>query len=86
MEIKSINKLKEMREQVNTELEHIPRGNQSQNELRMMYQINRMRSLGKKAKTKATKEDILLESIDYLKKQHPNFTPQYDTKFFRVKL
>lgn len=85
MEIKSINKLKEMREQVNTELEHIPRGNQSQNGLRMLYQMLRMHSLGKKAKTKATKEDILLEAIDYLKKQHPDFIPHY-TKFFRVKL
>ncbi len=84
MEIKPINRLKEMRDQVNKELEHIPRGNQSQNELRMFYQMLRMHSLGKKAKTKTTKEEILLQSIEAVKKYASNFIPQYDTKFFAV--
>lgn len=86
MEIKPISKLKEMREQVNKELEHIPRGYQSQNNLRMLYQMLRMHSLGKKAKTKKTKEEILLESIDYLRKQNPNFVPIYDSEFFKVEI
>lgn len=79
------NKLKEMREQVKKELEHIPRGTLPQNELRMYYQPLRMHSLGKKAKTYATKEDILLQSIEAIKKEYPEYIPQYDTKFFRVK-
>lgn len=79
-------KREEMNEVIRKELEHIPRGNQSQNGLRWLYQMLRMHSLGKNAKTKATKEDILLEAINYLKKQHPNFIPQYDTKFFMEKL
>lgn len=86
MEITYTNKLKEMRELVNKELEHIPRGNQSQNELRMFYQILRMHSLGKKAKNKATKEEILLKSIEAVKKYSPNFMPQYERKFFKVEI
>lgn len=80
------NKLKEMREQVNKELEHIPRGSMQQNLLRMYYQPLRMSSLGKKAKTTKTKEDVLLESIDAVKKEYPEYIPQYDTEFFKVKI
>ncbi len=80
------NKLKEMRELVNKELEHIPRGSMQQNLLRMYYQTLRMSSLGKKAKTNKMKEDVLLESIDAVKKEYPEYIPQYDTKFFKVKI
>jgi len=80
------NKLKEMREQVNKELEHIKRGSMQQNLLRMYYQPLRMHSLGKKAKTKATKEDILLESIEAVKRDYPDYIPQYDTEFFKVEI
>lgn len=80
------NKLKEMRELVNKELKHIPRGSMQQNLLRMYYQPLRMSSLGKKAKTNKTKEDVLLESIDAVKKECPEYIPQYDTKFFMVKI
>lgn len=86
MEIKYANKLKEMRELVNKELDHIPRGSQSQNELRMFYQVLRMHSLGKKAKTKATKEEILLQAIEEIKKHTSNFIPEYDHKFFKVEV
>jgi len=79
------NKHKEMIEQVNEELKHIPRGDESQNLLRGYYQPLRLNSLGKKAKPNITKEDILLESIEAVKKDYPEYIPQYDTKFFMVK-
>jgi hypothetical protein len=79
------NKLKEMREQVKDEMEHIPRGSPLQNMLRLYYQPLRMNSLGKKAQIDATKEDILLQSIDAVKEEHPDFIPQYNTKFFIMK-
>ncbi len=80
------NKLKEIREQVKKELEYIPRGNTLQNELRMFYWPLRMRSLGKKAKSNETKEDILKKSIEAIKEDYSNFIPQYDKKFFRLKV
>ncbi|SNQ60659.1 hypothetical protein [Candidatus Methanoperedens nitratireducens] len=83
--IEAKNKLKEMREQVKEEMEHIPRGNPLQNMLRLYYQPLRMNSLGKKSQIDATKEDILLQSIDAVKEEHPEFTPQYNSKFFIMK-
>jgi len=80
------NKLKQIREQVKKELEHIPRGNQPQNELRMNYWPLRMNSLGKKAKTNATKEEILQQSIEAVKKDYPDFVPQFDENFFKLKV
>lgn len=78
------NKLTEMRETVNEELKHIPRGSWPQNMLRMFYQPLRMRSLGKKAKTNKTKEDVLLESINAVKREYPGFAPEYENKFFKL--
>ena len=80
------NKLKQIREEVKKELEHIPRGNQPQNELRMYYWPLRMNSLGKKAKNNATKEDVLKQSIESVKKDYPDFAPQFDDKFFKLKV
>ncbi len=81
-----MNKLKEIREQVKKELEqeNIPRGNQPQNELRMYYWPLRMNSLGKKAKSDFTKEDILMQSIEAVKKDYPDFIPQFNEKFFKI--
>ena len=79
-----MNKLKEMRGQVKKELEQIPRGNQPQNELRMYYWPLRMNSLGKKAKGNPIKEDVLKQSINAVKKEYPNFLPQFNEKFFRM--
>ncbi len=79
------NKLKEMREQVKKELEYIPRGNLPQNELRMYYWPLRMNSLGRKAKSSETKENILNKSIETVKKDYPDFIPQFDRKFFKMK-
>lgn len=74
-----------MREQVKKEMEHIPRGSCLQNMLRLYYQPLRMSSLGKKAQVNATKEDILVQSIDAVQKENPEFIPQYNTKFFVIK-
>ncbi len=79
-------KLKEIREQVKNELEHIPRGNQPQNELRMYFWPLRMNSLGKKAKNNETKEDVLKKSIEEVKNDYPDFIPQFDEKFFTLKV
>ena len=79
-----MNKLKEMREQVKKELEHIPVGNQPQNELRMYYWPLRMSSLGKKAKNDVTKEEILKQSIAAVKKDYSDFIPQFNEKFFKM--
>jgi hypothetical protein len=79
------NKLKEMREQVKEELEHIRRGNFVQNIFRAYYQGMRMHSLGKHAKTKLTKDEVLLQSIEAIKKDNPEFEPQYDKTFFANK-
>lgn len=79
-----MNKLKVMREQVKKELGYIQRGNLLQNELRMFYWVLRMRSLGKKAKGNATKKDILEKSIETIKKDSPDFDPQFDRNFFKA--
>ena len=78
------NKLKEIRERVKGELEHIPRGNLPQNELRMFYWPLRMGSLGKKAKKSETKEEILRKSIEAVKQDYRDFAPQYNKKFFKL--
>lgn len=79
------NKLKELREQVKSELDHIPRGNIPQNELRMFYWPLRMRSLGRKAEKSETKEEILKKSIDIVKKDYPDFVPNFGKEFFKLK-
>ena len=76
-------KLKEMREQVKDEMDHIQRGDYAQNELRMIYWSLRMNSLGKKAKMKETKESILKRAIEEATKDHLDFKPQYDHDFFK---
>ena len=80
------NKLKEIQEQIKEELNHIPRGNTPQNELRMLYWSLRMHSLGKKAKANETKEEVLKKSIEAIKKDYPDFVPQFDEKFFKLKV
>lgn len=79
-------KLKEMRKHVKEELEHIPKGNFPQNQLRQVYWMTRMHSLGKNSQNTDTKEDVLRTSVVFVKKDYPDFVPQYDTDFFSVKL
>lgn len=78
--------LKEMRELVSRELEHIsgwPKPQQP--ELRMYYNIRRLRSLGKKAKEKKTAFQVLRDCIETVKRDYPDFEFLYDKAFFRGK-
>ncbi|MCD6559326.1 MAG: hypothetical protein J7K57_05575 [Palaeococcus sp.] len=50
-----IQKLKEIRGKVKEELDHIPRGNEAQNMLRMVYWNARLNSLGKNQGLEARK-------------------------------
>ena len=75
-------KLRKMRETVEKELEHIPRGTFEQNMLRGFFQSLRVNSLGKKAQYHS-KEEVLGVSIAALKKQYPKFEPEYDKAFFK---
>jgi len=77
-------KLKKMREQVKEELNHIRRGSILQNIFRGSYQAFRMHSLGKHAKAKFTKEEVLSKSIEMIKKDNPEFEPDYDKKYFQI--
>ena len=75
-------KLKQMRETVLKELEHIPNWPGPQAELRMVYWSRRMHSLGRKADRQKTAKEVLEESIDSLKRDYPNFRFEYDAEFF----
>lgn len=76
-------KLKEMRNKVLNELEHIPKSSVPQGELRAIYWISRMHSLGKKAKINQNAHEVLQECIKFLQKDYPNFKFDYDEKFFK---
>ena len=78
------NKHKAMLKQVKEEMNHLPKGDFPQNKLRMYYQLLRMHSLGKKAKAKKSKEEILEEAIDAVKKDHSTFAPNFDPEFFNL--
>jgi ATP-dependent DNA helicase RecG len=75
----------EMQRVVDEELEHIPKGarRSRQNELRMTYNMLRLRSLGPNAEGIQTKEDVLREAIKSVRARHPSFTPQYDSDSFK---
>ena len=74
--------LKQMREKVLRELEHIPKTSASQGELRAVYWTKRMHSLGKKAKSNQTASEVLQESIKSLEKDYADFKFDYDKEFF----
>lgn len=74
--------LKQMREIVLGELEHIPKWPEPQRELRMVYWSRRMHSLGKKVNRQKTAMEVLQESVDFLRGDHPDFEFQYDEQFF----
>lgn len=75
-------KLQDMHSQIQEELAHIPDWPEPQGELRMLYNVKRMRSLGKKAECKNTRSHILEESIQQLKGDYPNCEFKYDREFF----
>lgn len=81
-------RLRDMRKQVQREMEFVPRGNGDQNTLRQLYWTFRMRSLGKKPfeyKGK-TKEEILKICIMMIREEEPDFEPKYDKTVFRMEL
>jgi len=79
-------KLQEMREKVNLELSHIPRGDEHQNMVRVFYNTMRMNSLGKKANYPDDRNKILEFVINNVKelaaKEGQNFEAKYDKDFF----
>lgn len=77
-----MNKLGKMREKVKQELEHIPGNDPAQKELRMVYWMARMHSLGKKSQDDLSREDVLRESVKAVKEDFPEFRPDYDKRFF----
>lgn len=83
MNVEKMHRGQSIRNIVKDEISHIPRGNASQNELRMFYWPLRMNSLGKKAEASKTKEEILIEAINAVQKTHPEFVPKYDKEFFQ---
>lgn len=81
-----IMKLNQMREKVKGELSHIPRWDFNQNMLRQAYWSLRLHSLGKKSEREKTKEEVLIEVTELIKKDNPNFYPRFDEKFFDLEL
>lgn len=85
----AIFKLRQMREKVLKELEHIPDWPKTQKDLRMSYWFFRMHSLGKKAKVKKTAKEVLEDCIKDLKKKGgvyfkkgSDYAFLYDKEFF----
>jgi hypothetical protein len=83
LDIEKMHKGQVIRDIVKEEINHIPRGSASQNELRMFYWPLRMSSLGKKAEISKTKREVLNEAVEAVKKTYPKFIPKYDEKFFQ---
>ncbi|KPV65388.1 MAG: hypothetical protein AOA65_0179 [Candidatus Bathyarchaeota archaeon BA1] len=75
-------KREEMVRIVKSELEHIPKGSKgsTQNRLRIYYNAWRRKDLlsGK------SKEETLEKVVNKLKKDHPDFNPQFDEDFFKI--
>jgi cobalamin-dependent methionine synthase I len=57
----------------------------AQNLFRQRYSGMRMHSLGPYAQPSKTKEDVLFEVIESVRKENPEFKPRYDEKFFLMK-
>jgi hypothetical protein len=68
------------------ELEHIPKGlkGSPQNQLRNLYTVMREHSLGKHVVNKITKEEVLMQAIDSIIINNPEFKPDYDSNFFLI--
>jgi len=77
------NKLKQMREKVLAELEHIPEWPKPQGELRMQYWNLRMHSLGKRVKIRKSAKEVLVECIADLGAQYPGAKFEYNGDFFK---
>lgn len=74
--------LKEMLSQVGAELAHIPNWPEPQSKLRMLYNMERRRSLGRNARHQKSPSQVLAECIAFLKTNCPNYEFKYDREFF----
>jgi len=82
MDIKTMRKLKDMRETVKEELKFIPRRNFDQNMMRQAYWSLRLHSLGEKADSVSTKEEVLVKAAKLVRKDSESFCPYFDSEFF----
>lgn len=85
MDIKTMRKLKDMRETVKEELKFIPRRNFNQNMMRQAYWSLRLHSLGEKADRASTKEEVLVKATKLVRKDSESFCPYFDSEFFDEK-
>ena len=78
------NKREGMQEKIKAELDHIPDwpDPDPQKELRMLYNMCRERSLGKKATSKQTAKEVLKKCISDLQPKYPDYQFKYDEDFF----
>lgn len=84
--INGIENLRAMRETVKAELQDIPRGNFLQNLLRTYYWSLRMNSLGKRATSQKTKQDVFTEAVELMRKEDSAFVPVCKGDFEKIKL
>jgi hypothetical protein len=82
MDVGSILKLKQMREQVKAELKYIPRGDLDQNICRQAYSALRLHGLGRKSGGNVPKEKALVDAIKVVKRMNPDFCPIFDRSKF----
>lgn len=75
-------KAEDIHARIQAELAHIPDWPEPQGDLRMLYEIKRLRSLGKRATHKKTASEVLAESIGHLKVNYPDYEFRYDSDFF----
>ena len=75
-------KTEDIHSRIQAELAHIPDWPEPQRDLRMLYEIKRLRSLGKRATLKKTASEVLAESIGHLKVNYPGYEFRYDSDFF----
>ena len=70
----------EMTDMVKEELTHIPSGTDRHGWLRTYYNRRRRHDLAKGK----TKEETLSWCIDEIRKEDPNWHPEYDPTFFKI--
>lgn len=73
-----------IQQQVLSELEHIPANRrETQNLLRMAYNVARLQSLGKNATKQQSPFDVIQECLTFLNGKYPGYEFEYDKEFFR---
>lgn len=72
----------DMQNQLREEMRHIPRGSLSQNELRMVYAIQRQHDLAEDPAFRA--QTSLERAVASVRNRDHAFTPAFDAVFFSV--